>query len=278
MDARPTRNASTVAGLRVLLVEDNPVNQEVAREHLIELGCSVTVCSHGGEALAMFKRARFDLVLMDYQMPVMDGYEATRHICIFEQEQQVSLPQSRTPNVALTANALKGDRDRCLLAGMDDFLPKPFRLIDLQQMLARWNKRNEPPAAASLSEAEVRPAAVIDEKVWQQIQVLAARSSGFQARVLGALTVEAGKLEAALLDTVERSGVHCAPRQIVGQFNWRAAPGRLARAARNGGARGCRCRIEQQHSTTCRREPGDSHSLRPPGHDGRTASSNRIAA
>ena len=205
MNAQPERSNSMVAGLQVLLVEDNPVNQEVAREHLVDLGCVVTVCNHGGEAVAQFKRQRFDLVLMDCQMPIMDGYEATRHIRIFEQEQQATLAQARTPIIALTANALKGDRDRCLVVGMDDFLPKPFRLVDLEQMLQRWNKRNEASAGAAPNAAAPAAAPLIDEKVWQQIQSLAARSPGFQTRVLGALTSEAAKLEAALLDPTSQS-------------------------------------------------------------------------
>ncbi|MBD1554897.1 response regulator [Pseudomonas typographi] len=116
---------------RILLVEDNPVNQLVARGMLGKLGCEVTVAAHGGEALAELENAPFDLVLMDCNMPVMDGYEATRRI-----RQSGRWPQM--PIVALTANAMPEERERCRAAGMNDYLAKPFRREELIAMIDQW--------------------------------------------------------------------------------------------------------------------------------------------
>ena len=124
--------------LRVLLVEDNPVNQAVAQGMLEQLSCRVTTAGDGMVALRHFRMQSFDVVLMDCQMPELDGYEATRRI------RQIERGNGRapTPVVALTANALAGDRERCLEAGMDEYLPKPFtrrqlrRTIELATRLA----------------------------------------------------------------------------------------------------------------------------------------------
>ncbi len=110
------------AALHVLVVEDNPVNQEVARGMLGHLQCETTVANNGAEGLECFMAENFDLVLMDCQMPEMDGFEATRRIRQWESSQG----RARTPIIALTANALDGDRERCLAAGMDDYVSKPF--------------------------------------------------------------------------------------------------------------------------------------------------------
>jgi signal transduction histidine kinase/ActR/RegA family two-component response regulator len=120
-------------GARVLLVEDNRVNLLVGLGMLGRLGCAVETASTGREAVALLAAGRYDLVLMDCQMPDMDGYEATSAIRARE-----ASGNRRTPIVALTANAIEGDRDRCLAAGMDDYLAKPFRLDDLRRLVARW--------------------------------------------------------------------------------------------------------------------------------------------
>jgi signal transduction histidine kinase/CheY-like chemotaxis protein len=116
---------------RVLLVEDNPVNQLVAKGMLGKLGADVTVVSHGAEALDQLELNRFDLVLMDCNMPVMDGYEASRHI-------RRSGRWPDLPIVALTANAMPEERERCRAAGMNDYLAKPFRREELAAMLDLW--------------------------------------------------------------------------------------------------------------------------------------------
>jgi two-component system sensor histidine kinase/response regulator len=118
---------------RVLVVEDNPINQEVVNAMLRSLGVQVTLASNGQQAVEQVQNCDFDLVLMDCQMPVMDGFQATAAIR--------RLPLGRgehLPIAAVTANALQGDQQNCLDAGMNDFLPKPFKLAELQALLARW--------------------------------------------------------------------------------------------------------------------------------------------
>ena len=120
---------------RVLLAEDNPVNRLVASEMLQVLGCDVTTAEHGADALARCQAATFDLVFMDCQMPTMDGLEAARRI---REAERVRAQPTRTPIVALTANALQSDRDECIGAGMDDHLPKPFSMAELDATVERW--------------------------------------------------------------------------------------------------------------------------------------------
>jgi PAS domain S-box-containing protein len=121
--------------LQVLLVEDNPVNQEVGRLILEELGCSVDVADNGRMAVDAVFNNHYDLVLMDCQMPEMDGFEATGMIRLHEEQNG---GKRRTPIVALTAHAMEGDREECLAAGMDDHLPKPFKAEQLAAVLQQW--------------------------------------------------------------------------------------------------------------------------------------------
>jgi CheY-like chemotaxis protein len=124
---------------RVLLAEDNAVNQEVALSMLQGFGCHVEVANNGREAIAAAYRTRFDLILMDCQMPEMDGFEATCILRKLEAARTATAP--RTPIIALTANAMGGDRERCLAAGMDDYLSKPFKLDHVWDLLTNWTKR-----------------------------------------------------------------------------------------------------------------------------------------
>jgi len=119
----------------VLLVEDNVVNQEVVLGMLNYLGCRVDVAANGREALEATARQPYDLILMDCQMPEMDGYEATR---IIREKENGENYKSHTPIVALTAHAMQGDLENCLAAGMDDYISKPFTQKQLQQFLAKW--------------------------------------------------------------------------------------------------------------------------------------------
>jgi signal transduction histidine kinase/CheY-like chemotaxis protein len=119
--------------LRILVAEDNSVNQRVAEAMLRKLGHAVSVVPTGASALDAWRSSAFDLILMDCQMPEMDGYQATREIRRLESWSR------RTPIVAMTAHAMRGDRDRCLEAGMDDYLSKPVRPEDLRSVLARWS-------------------------------------------------------------------------------------------------------------------------------------------
>ncbi len=124
-------------GLHVLLVEDNRINQLVAQAHLKAMGCQVTLAKTGHEAVTACASQHFDLVLMDCQMPEMDGYEATRRI-------RESEPQGRrTPIIAVTANALEGDKEICISSGMDDFLSKPYAQGQLRSVLERWARGNQ---------------------------------------------------------------------------------------------------------------------------------------
>jgi CheY-like chemotaxis protein/HPt (histidine-containing phosphotransfer) domain-containing protein len=119
---------------------------------LVQLGCRVDVAEHGNQAVEKFLAAiddPYDLVLMDCQMPVMDGYEATRRL-------RAAQAEGRTPVVALTAHAFAGEREKCLAAGMDDFLTKPVRPEPLRKMLARWLPA-PPPAECVAPEVEFAP-------------------------------------------------------------------------------------------------------------------------
>jgi two-component system sensor histidine kinase/response regulator len=125
---------------RVLLVEDHPVNQDVTRAMLSRLGCEVVVRASGRAGVEAFMHGRFDLVLMDIQMPEMDGYEATQEIRRWEalRTETGGLSPSAVPVVAVTACAMPGDRDKCLNAGMTDYLAKPFNLASLRSILGRY--------------------------------------------------------------------------------------------------------------------------------------------
>lgn len=118
-------------GQHVLLVEDNPVNQTVIEAMLRSLGYQVSLVADGAQAVHYSSQQAFDAILMDCRLPIMDGYEATRLI------RQLA-ERTDTPIIALTANALQGDREACLQAGMNDYLAKPFKRADLQQILHKW--------------------------------------------------------------------------------------------------------------------------------------------
>ncbi|MCS7080946.1 MAG: response regulator [Chloracidobacterium sp.] len=128
----PARAETCTSHRLVLLVEDNPINQRVAQRMLELLGYRVVIAASGSEALMMAQTHQPDLILMDCQLPEMDGYTATMHIR--ERERAAG---RRTPIVAMTANALADERDRCLAAGMDEYLAKPFRMADLENLLRR---------------------------------------------------------------------------------------------------------------------------------------------
>ena len=133
----PARRASAPA--RILVVEDNTINQEVVSSMLELLGHEAELANNGREALQALERERFDVVLMDCQMPELDGFDATRMFREREDELewQGALAR-RTPVIAVTANALQGDLERCIAAGMDGYLGKPFGLEQLAEVLERW--------------------------------------------------------------------------------------------------------------------------------------------
>ncbi len=123
--------------LPVLLVEDNPVNQHVATVLLERLGLEVEVASNGQEAVELVSRGKFSLILMDCHMPEMDGFEATVAIRKFEE-----LTGAYTPIIAVTALAMAGDRERCIAAGMDDYIPKPIDKELLKVKLNHWLRKD----------------------------------------------------------------------------------------------------------------------------------------
>ena len=140
--APPCQSAGAVCGMSLLLAEDNPVNQKVAGILLRKLGYQVDVVGNGAEAVAALARRRYALVLMDVQMPVMDGYEAVRRI----REGSDGVLEPRVPIIALTAHAMKGDRQRCLDAGMDDYLAKPIDQKALAALLQNYLDAPQPAA------------------------------------------------------------------------------------------------------------------------------------
>ena len=122
---------------RILLVEDNLINREVALDILTSFGCEVDIAVNGEQALEKLQQTDYALVLMDCQMPVKDGYEATRDIRL-----QEKINKQHIPIVALTANALSQDREKCLSVGMDDFISKPFSIQELNRVLGKWLSSN----------------------------------------------------------------------------------------------------------------------------------------
>ncbi len=138
----PEGALAAARGKTVLLVEDNAVNTFISAASLESMGITSVHAANGNEAVDLFRKRRFDAVLMDCEMPVMDGFAATRLIREYEGASHLA----RTPIIALTANALTGDREHCLREGMDDYLSKPIELLQLSLLVAKW-LGNTPPAA-----------------------------------------------------------------------------------------------------------------------------------
>ena len=156
---------------RILVAEDNPVNQEVAVGILETMGCEIVSALNGEIAVRLFAETRFDLIFMDCEMPVMDGIAATR--CIRERE-AASGASHRTPIIALTAHALNEVRDKCLAAGMDDFLIKPYDARQMAQTLLRWLGATHDAAASEPCPAAPPQAAsaAIDDSVIEGLRAL----------------------------------------------------------------------------------------------------------
>jgi CheY-like chemotaxis protein/HPt (histidine-containing phosphotransfer) domain-containing protein len=139
--AQPSVEAARDSGRLILLAEDNETNRDVMQEQLRILGYAVEVAGDGATALAMWRTGRYGLLLTDCHMPHMDGFALTDAI------RQGEGPQDHMPIVAVTANALDGEQQRCLERGMDDYLTKPLRLSELGNMLAKWLPRSSAPHA-----------------------------------------------------------------------------------------------------------------------------------
>ena len=149
-DAEPP----VAVGARILIAEDNPINQEVALSMLRKLGLTGDLTANGLEAIEALQRIRYDIVLMDCMMPELDGYEATRRIRELEARHMPGFGGRHAHIVAMTANAMAGDREKCLAAEMDDYISKPLRNQTLRRALARWRPSGSPDFAP----AEVSPA------------------------------------------------------------------------------------------------------------------------
>ena len=189
---------------QVLLVEDNAINQRVARRFLERLGCEVQVVGDGRQAIEAFERNTYTFILMDMQMPVMDGLEATRRIRELETGRS-----RRTPIVALTANAMMGTLERCLEAGMDDYLTKPLDISRLQDVLDRFMGRadGEAPLVAGSSSAAPGPVAGDDNAIRARLADVAGDDEEFIIELVNAFlfggdeTVQELRAAAELGDT-----------------------------------------------------------------------------
>ncbi|MDG4553348.1 MAG: response regulator [Candidatus Competibacter sp.] len=191
-------------GARVLLVEDNPVNREVAGTMLIQAGCEVDIAGNGREAIDRLAQQAYDVVLMDCQMPVMDGFQATAVIRARERSGGGSGAPPRLSIVAVTAHAIRGDRERCLEAGMDDYLCKPFVWKELATVLKRWLPAfaqtvdqaagrvafmapvsDETPPVAPVAMVQNNPPAVLDMAVLKSIREMQRNGSpGLMERLI----------------------------------------------------------------------------------------------
>ncbi|HEX3178233.1 MAG TPA: response regulator, partial [Methylomirabilota bacterium] len=191
-EARPRPASGTQA--IVLVVEDNPINQQVAVGMLSKLGCEVTVARSGVEALARLEERAYGVVFMDCEMPEMDGYEATAEI------RRREGAGGHTPIVAMTAHAMDGDREKCLAAGMDDYVSKPLDAAALEAVLRRWEPARATPVPAPAGRAPA-PVAVGDAPAVDGRRLAELRG------ILGGdgdLTAFAGVVEGFLADTRAR--------------------------------------------------------------------------
>jgi two-component system sensor histidine kinase/response regulator len=221
----PTVSTADFTGVRVLLVEDNIVNRQLASERLISLGCELAVATNGDEALLQLATSPFDIVLMDCQMPVLDGMSATRRWRTRERESG----RPPTPIIALTANAMQGDREACLAAGMDDYLSKPFTAQQLRDALQKFVGTRSPTSpesdsipSASLPRADATAAEVLsnmnvtlDTNAIQAIVSLDPDGSkGLVKRILGMFVDDSAQqltaLEAALAANDRETARRCA--------------------------------------------------------------------
>ena len=156
-DAAPTEGPAQKrpqVAARVLLAEDNPVNQKVILGMFAKFGCEVDVSNHGQEALQRLEEREYDIIFMDCQMPVLDGFEATERIRALEG------PAQHTPIVAMTAHAMAGDREKCLAAGMDDYQSKPIKLDALETVLLKYCSGTPASDASGTDQTEDRSSAV----------------------------------------------------------------------------------------------------------------------
>jgi two-component system, sensor histidine kinase and response regulator len=202
----PRPGASATLSGKVLLAEDNEINRQVAVAMLSNLGISTAVAVNGAEAVEAVARESFDLVLMDCQMPVMDGYEATRAIRRMEEHGKTHLPI-----VALTGNAIDGDREKCLVAGMDDYLSKPFRQVDLLNAIRRFLVATPSRPRVEATAASPAPATASTGLAPEGLAMIRELdpdgSRGLVRRIIDAYSTDAPKLVAAARSAIEGGNI-----------------------------------------------------------------------
>ena len=185
---------------RILLAEDNQVNQAVAIAMLKKRGFRADVVANGLEAVEALSRIRYDLVLMDCQMPEMDGFEATSRI----RDKASSVLDHGVPVVAMTANAMQGDRERCIAAGMDDYLSKPVKPHTLERVLEKWLKQQGTEEAAQYHEPEEHPEENSAAPVFDDRELLERIGSDtFMLKIVGMAIEELPNRLAAVAQAVE---------------------------------------------------------------------------
>jgi signal transduction histidine kinase/CheY-like chemotaxis protein len=261
----PSRKRSRGRGryhVRVLVAEDNSINQRVVARMLENLGYTTRVVSDGKQALLAHSRSPFDIILMDCQMPQMDGYQATAAIRVVERKES-----RHTPIIALTANALSGERKKCLNAGMDDYLAKPIDARILGRMMEKW-------LAADLLFVERRERVsrrrrpTLSGSALERLRELNAQDEAFVPDLLRQFLEEAPEAIARLRRAVEAGNWEDAADEAhrlksacgeLGAMEIRHQLGRLERRARSGSSAGLRAilrRVEREHRRVARRMQG----------------------
>ena len=213
--SRPTRNLRN-GGFRVLLVEDNIVNQQVAAGILKKLGLRTDAVANGAEAVRSLETLPYDLVLMDVQMPVMDGLEATRTI----RDPQSAVQNHRVPIIAMTANAMRNDREKCLSAGMDDYVSKPVFPKALAEVLEKWlpkdrDETNRPVPFEANANARSFPAADPSDSVFDKAAMMS-RLMGdddLALKVIAAFLEDIPKQIVVLRTYLQKEDFSCSERQ-----------------------------------------------------------------
>jgi len=219
-ESAPAGAVSSVAlGARVLVAEDNAVNQEVICAMLKNLGCDAFVAASGAQALQALTRTEFDLVLMDCQMPEMDGFEAVMHFRRGANELFAYINPVQLPIIALTANALVGDAEHCLAMGFDDYLSKPFTQQQIDALVRKWLRHDRPPAVAApallsgvgrFDDAHACDS-IFDGAALDELRRIDAQSGdGLLQRVLGVYLGSSAGLVAALHAAIDAADPHAA--------------------------------------------------------------------
>jgi CheY-like chemotaxis protein/HPt (histidine-containing phosphotransfer) domain-containing protein len=204
---QPARQTASLNGAEVLVLvaEDHPVNQEVALLQLQQLGIAAHAVANGREALEALKRTPYTLVLMDCQMPEMDGYEATRQLRRAEAD-----TGKHVPVIAMTAHAMQGDRETCLAAGMDDYISKPVSIDRLRAALYQWLPRApaapEPaPAGAVVSlPPAVAEGETVDFMVIEDLRSMQGDDHEFLSRLIGTFFAQTDPLLDRMDDAAKR--------------------------------------------------------------------------